>query len=116
MMGVAVYSLDDVVNKKTNIITALNHKDSEEPRMTACIHCGRCVDYCPIGLNPTLFTKALSLGKDDKIALLESASINLCMECGCCSYVCPAGRPLVQNNRIAKAEIAEFAAHRAKLK
>ena len=104
MMGVAVYSLDDVVNKKTNIITALNHKDSEEPKITACIHCGRCVDYCPIGLNPTLFSKALTLGKDDKMALLESASINLCMECGCCSYVCPARRPLVQNNRLAKAD------------
>lgn len=104
MMGVAVYSLDDVVNKKTNIITALNHKDSEEPKTTACIHCGRCVDYCPIGLNPTLFSKALTLGNDDKMALLESASINLCMECGCCSYVCPARRPLVQNNRLAKAD------------
>ena len=28
-----------------------------------------------------------------------------CIECGCCSYVCPAGRPLVQHMRRAKAEV-----------
>ena len=39
---------------------------------------------------------------------LDRASINLCIECGCCSYVCPSARPLVENNRLAKAEIREY--------
>ena len=116
MMGIAACSVDEPISKTTNAITVLNVKDATERESSACIHCGRCVSACPIGLNPTAFSKALNYGTEEKMARLEEYSVNLCMECGCCSYVCPAGRPLVQNNRIAKAEIAEFAAHRANLK
>ena len=48
--------------------------------------------------------------------MLEKNKIMLCMECGCCSFVCPASRPLVQNNRIAKAEYREYHTAMAKLK
>ena len=30
------------------------------------------------------------------------------MECGCCSYGCPAHRPLVQTNKLAKAQLAAW--------
>ena len=117
MMGVAVCSLTEPIIKTTNALTVITERDVKRREPTACIHCGACVAACPINLNPTAFAHSLSINvMEDRVARLEEDKVKLCMECGCCSYVCPAGRPLVQNNRIAKAEIAEFASHRAKLK
>lgn len=116
MMGNAVCSLDEPISKRTNAITVMNVKDSYEREATACIHCGRCVADCPMNLNPTEFAKALSLGTEDKMAKLEENRVNLCMECGCCSFVCPANRPLVQNNRLAKAALRDYKAHKSTLK
>lgn len=117
MMGIPVSNLDEPITKTTGGITAMNIKDSEKREATACIHCGRCVSACPLSLNPTAFSKALSLdNNEDKIARLEEYRVNLCMECGCCSYVCPASRPLVQNNRLGKAALREYKAHKANLK
>jgi len=108
MMGIAVCSTSDPILKTTNAITALRAKDALPKPTTPCIHCGRCVSHCPMHLNPTLYSKALRLPSDEMVALLSEAKLGLCIECGCCSYVCPAGRPLVENNRSAK---AKFKAH-----
>ena len=116
MMGIAAASLDEPITKRNNALTVMNERDSREIPETACIHCGRCVDACPMLLTPTAFTKALALGTEDKMAALEDARINLCIECGCCSFVCPANRPLVQNNRLAKSALREYKAHKATLK
>lgn len=103
MMGIAVCSLQEPVIKTTNAIVALNLKDSEDAESTECIHCGKCVEACPLSLNPAGYSKALDIDlKEEKIAALEKYKVNICMECGCCSYVCPARRPLVENSRIAK--------------
>ena len=116
MMGVPASSLDEPILKATNAITILDVKESTEPPVTACIHCGRCVAACPISLNPTAFAKALKVeAKEERVALLEEEKVGLCMECGCCSYVCPANRPLVQNNRLGKAEVREYKAYLADL-
>ena len=117
MMGVAAASLDEPISKTTNGITVLNIADSVGRDATACIHCGRCVETCPMSLNPTAFSKALNIeNTEDRMARLEEYSVNLCMECGCCSYVCPASRPLVQNNRLGKTALREYKAHKASLK
>ena len=116
MMGVAIRSLDEPILKNTNALTALDSKDSVPPDATACIHCGRCVESCPIGLNPTAFAKAMRVGDEpERIQRLLDAKINLCMECGCCSFVCPSKRPLVETNRMAKADVREYEAHLASL-
>lgn len=112
MMGVAIRSLDEPVLKTTNAITVLTRADALKGESLACVHCGRCVAACPMGLNPTTFSKALEIeSKEDKIARLEDNKINLCMECGCCSFVCPSRRPLVQNNRLAKGVVKEHRDH-----
>ena len=116
MMGVAASSVDEPILKASNAITVLNVKESVEPPVTACIHCGRCVAACPFGLNPTDFARSLDIkSQEERVARLEDAKLGLCMECGCCSYVCPANRPLVQNNRIGKSEIRVYKAHLASL-
>lgn len=115
MMGITVFSLDAPIMKNNNAITAFNKKDSKNRKETACIHCGRCVDACPMGLNPTVYAKAMGLANSaDRAERLEIAKVNLCIECGCCSFVCPAKRPLVENNRLAKADLRAFNAQKAK--
>ena len=117
MMGTAAASLDEPVIKTTGAITVFTRDSSLSARETSCIHCGRCVEACPLDLNPTEYSKALDLeNKEDRIARLEKYKVMLCMECGCCSYVCPANRPLVQNNRLAKGELREHRAHSSMLK
>ena len=117
MMGVAVYSVDDPVLKNTNAITVLNKKDALPKKQTACIHCGRCASVCPMSLLPTAFAKAMNVDlPEERAERLASAKINLCIECGSCSFVCPAGRPLVETNRLAKADLREFNAKKESAK
>ncbi len=109
MMGNCADNLSSPVMKNTNAVIAFNESDAVPEESTACIHCGRCVSVCPMGLNPTVYAKALKLtDRDEKIARLEKAKINLCVECGCCSYICPARRPLVENNRLAKSDLRAY--------
>lgn len=104
-MGIALPSLDLPITKRTNAILALNEKEARLPEASNCIRCGRCINHCPLHLDPPAFAKALELNNPEELVNLK---INLCMECGVCSYVCPAKRPLVQNNRLAKAELKKY--------
>ena len=100
MMGRTVASLDEPVVKATNGIVAMGEKEAILSEPSPCSHCGRCVEACPLNLNPVAFAKALSMeDEDEKEALLKREDVAQCMECGCCAFVCPAHRPLVANNR-----------------
>lgn len=111
MMGRCISSLDRPVIKATNAIVALNQKDSRALEPTTCIHCGRCANVCPIGLNPTVYAKAMeNEDEDERFALLDKSKVQLCIECGCCSYVCPARRPLVDTNKNAKRFVRSYKA------
>ena len=117
MMGKPAYSLEQPVLKATNAIIILNRKDSRSLEPTPCIHCGRCVENCPLGLNPTAYAAALEVeDENERFELLDKGKVQMCMECGCCSYVCPAHRPLVQNNRDAKRFVRKVKADRAEKK
>ncbi len=114
MMGLAVYSLDAPIMKNNNAITAFGAKEARNPKETACIHCGRCVAACPMSLNPTVFAKCMGLANSaDRAERLDAAKVNLCIECGSCSFVCPAKRPLVENNRLAKADLRDYKMRKA---
>ncbi len=105
MMGISVPSLDMPILKNTNAILAFDEKESTPPKTTACIKCGACINNCPFGIDPPAIAKALKTGD---YAAMEKAGAELCMECGCCSFVCPAKRPIVQNNKLAKAALKDY--------
>ena len=106
MMGITAYDLDAPIYKNTNAILALNVKDSMPKKQYPCIHCGKCIAHCPMGLNPTAFVKAMKIdGKDERAKMLMDESLLSCIECGSCSYVCPSRRPLIENRRLAKQDL-----------
>lgn len=100
MMGITVPDANAPVLKNTNAVLALTEKEAKLPKTTACIRCGACTNTCPFGLAPAAIARAL---ENKNAEQLEELMVNACMECGCCSFVCPANRPLVQNNKLAKA-------------
>ena len=102
MMGIAVPDLEQPIVKSTNAILAFNAKDAERPEETPCIHCGNCINRCPMRLNPPAIAKALN--QKDGAALAE-LKVNLCMECGACVFVCPARRNIVARHKLAKNEL-----------
>lgn len=98
MMGIAIPDPADPVLKANNAILAL--EKFESPKASACIHCGRCIQACPLRLMPTEIAKAFRNEDADALGKLK---VTLCMNCGCCTYACPAKRPVAENNQLAKA-------------
>ena len=106
MMGIVAYDLDAPIYKNTNALLALTKAESLPKKQYPCIHCGKCVAHCPMGLNPTAFVKAMKIeSKDERAEALQSANVLSCIDCGSCSYVCPSRRPLVENNKLAKNDL-----------
>ena len=93
MMGVAQANLDAPVTKGTTGIVVLARDEARRPEVYPCIHCGRCLDACPVFLNPsTLGEYAMRERYED----MEALHLADCMLCGSCSYVCPSNIPLAQ--------------------
>ena len=86
MMGRCQESLEVAATKCTNGIV-LCDEDPREPG--ECIRCGRCVDVCPMGLQPLQFAVFACDGPK-----LKELKITDCMECRSCQYVCAARIPL----------------------
>ena len=117
MTGNAIYTTDEPIVKASGAILAFNEKDSKQKDPSPCLHCGKCIDVCPMSLNPTGFSHALKNSKrDDMIAALEASRVNLCVECGSCAFVCPAQRPLTESIKVAKKFVKDHNAFKATLK
>jgi electron transport complex protein RnfC len=104
MMGPSVSNLDIPITKGTSGITAFTTAETGEAtghkKIYPCIHCARCVEACPIFLNPShlgLLAKNEEYGQ-----MADDHHLMDCFECGACSYVCPSHIPLVQYFRLAK--------------
>ena len=91
MMGLAISDLSTPVTKTTGAVTILTERQIGRAKLlrqeTACIRCGRCIEACPEGLNPTRIAHAV---KCNNLDLAQQYYITACTECGSCSYVCPA--------------------------
>ncbi len=102
MMGIAIPSLDVPVVKALSGLTIFTEKDIRSFQPDPCIRCGKCVDICPMNLQPNLLA---DLSEHEKWAECEKLHALDCIECGACAYVCGAKRNLVQLIKKAKAQI-----------
>ena len=100
MMGLPQKSLDVPLTKGTSGILALTDHEVMDMDTHACIRCGRCVEACPVFLNPS---RLGLLARKHLYDEMETFHVLDCMECASCSFVCPSGIPLVQQFRAAKA-------------
>ncbi|NMB08707.1 MAG: electron transport complex subunit RsxC [Tissierellia bacterium] len=102
MMGISQFTIDVPVIKGSGGILVLTEEEAKPVPMGPCIKCGKCVEVCPVNLQP-LYLSSYSL--KDKFDKAEELHALDCVECGGCSYICPAKRPLVESIRVAKREI-----------
>lgn len=99
MMGIASPSLDYPTTKTTSGLLFMNKRESKEIEMSACIKCAKCVEVCPMFLQPIYLSKYVLLDLMEKS--FDYSPMD-CIECGSCSFICPASRPLLETIRISK--------------
>ncbi len=99
MMGGSVAHLDAPLLKGTTGVVVLTEAEVRVPESYPCIRCGRCLDACPLFLNPQLLASLARAGRWEE---MEEAHLADCMLCGCCAYVCPSNIPLAQLFRLSK--------------
>lgn len=101
MMGTALFNLDIPVSKTSSALVCLSEDEVSKNTPSPCIHCGRCVTVCPIGLIPQILYRYAKNGDKENFIKVHGRE---CMECGCCTYTCPAKRNMTQSfKRIKKA-------------
>ncbi|MDO4739837.1 MAG: electron transport complex subunit RsxC [Eubacteriales bacterium] len=108
MTGICAPNENVSAVKSTSGIVVLNNKESDLPDESPCLRCGRCVDTCPIGLNPY---RLKDLCESHKFEQARQEHLMDCILCGSCSYTCPARRMLTANFKIGK-EMIQLAARR----
>lgn len=102
MMGKALINADVPVTKGSSGVLLLTKEESVRKPMHDCIRCGKCVNVCPMGLNPAFLMKYTVYKRWD---LAEANHIQDCIECGSCSFTCPANRPLLDQIRLGKGKV-----------
>ena len=99
MMGRPLLDETAPVVKGTSGILLIPESEAARREERNCIRCAKCVQACPMGLEPYLLATA-SESSDWECA--EENWIMSCIECGCCQSTCPSRRPLLDWVRLAK--------------
>jgi len=94
MMGQGQANLDVPILKATGGILVLTKDECKRQDILPCIRCGKCLDACPVFLNPQMLGELAKVERYEE--MVTDANLNDCMLCGCCSFVCPSNIPLSQ--------------------
>lgn len=111
MMGKALQSLETPVIKGTSGVLVFDKNETERNPVQSCIRCARCVNVCPMGLEPYLLEKLSNMKQWD---IAEQHRITDCIECGSCQYSCPANRTLLDFIRLGKFTVTKNIRNRSK--
>jgi electron transport complex protein RnfC len=102
MMGKALINTDVPTTKGSSGILIMNRKESKRSEISNCVRCAKCVNACPMGLEPYLLSALSEKGDFER---MEKEKIMDCIECGCCQFTCPACRPLLDYCRLGKSKV-----------
>ncbi|MDL2208733.1 electron transport complex subunit RsxC [Parabacteroides sp. OttesenSCG-928-O15] len=102
MMGKALANTEVPVTKGSSGVLLITEEEAKRKPVMPCIRCTKCVNVCPMGLNPTLLMTTTEFTNWD---LAEKNHIADCIECGSCSYTCPSNRPLLDQIRLGKGKV-----------
>lgn len=105
MMGKALASIEVPVTKGTSGVLIVQTLEAKRKQMRDCIRCAKCIDVCPMGLNPTLLMNLTEYSEWDRA---EKECVTDCIECGSCSYTCPSDRPLLDYIRLGKSTVTKL--------
>ena len=110
MMGRAMSNVNMPAHKRTSGILIMTEAESVRSEPENCMRCGKCVEACPMGLEPFLLVRQAEMRLWDD---MEQNAIMDCIECGCCLYSCPSNRPLLDYVRMGKATVGGIIRTRA---
>ena len=111
MMGRSMSNIDTApTNKRMSALLFMPEKECYRPNPSPCIRCAKCVDACPMGLEPYLLS---SLAKGEEWEDMEKHKVMDCIDCGSCVFTCPAHRPLLDGIRLGKGKVGAILRERA---
>ncbi|MBR7168595.1 MAG: electron transport complex subunit RsxC [Bacteroidales bacterium] len=105
MMGKAIVNLEAPTTKGASSLLVITDKEAERAEELDCIRCGKCMEACPMGLEPYLFSALIN---NDKVQEAVDNHLMDCIECGCCIFTCPANKPLLDEIRFAKGKFRQM--------
>lgn len=111
MMGRAIPGTEIPITKGSSGLLILRNEEAKREKIIACIRCTKCVQVCPMYLEPYLLQ---TLSEKDLTERMEQERILDCVECGSCSYICPSNRPLLDYIRLGKSKVTKIIRSRKK--
>jgi electron transport complex protein RnfC len=111
MMGKAIANLNAHITKGFTSLLQIGMEEAKRLEPVNCIRCGKCVDVCPMGLEPYLLAP---LTENARWEDTEKECITSCIECGSCQFICPANRPLLDYIRLGKSKVNAMIRERGK--
>ena len=99
MMGKAISNLNAFTVKGMSSLLLMTEKESKRGEVYECLRCGKCMQACPMGLEPYMLHALTDLQRYEDC---EKHGIMNCIECGSCSFGCPSNRPILDMIRVGK--------------
>ena len=99
MMGICATSFEAPNIKGTSGVLFFTEEEDRHEDEPHCIRCGKCIQVCPMRLEPVFMYMYYSKGDLEN---LEKYHVNDCFECGSCAFNCPARMPLTHAFKTAK--------------